>query len=127
MGGREDWVPEETMILKEQELFERARAVLGVKPGNVADELRYAFYRRIQEHHPDRNPGDPAAHEKAALINEAFGFLAGRTNHVLLLRDDLLVEAVTRGQSRKLEDILSYEDWIKQRFYDVERKSIHAC
>ena len=115
------------MILKEQELFERARAVLGVTLGTTEDELKYAYYRRILEHHPDRNPDDPAAHEKAALVNEAFAFLTGRRTQVLLLKDDLLMVAITKGQPREFDDILSYDDWIKQRFYNLKQKSIYAC
>ncbi len=120
-------------MLQEQALLERARMVLGV--GDVNEQngiengenrLRYAYYRRMFQYHPDRNGGDPHAHRKAALINEAFEFLAGKRHSGLLLKEDLLVSMMTNSVVTELEGVLSYDEWHLQRFYNTEEKSIWA-
>jgi curved DNA-binding protein CbpA len=115
------------MILQEQALLERARKVLGVINEDGENEIKYAYYRLMFQHHPDRNPDDPTAHEKTALVNEAFFFLTGKRHDALLLKQDSLVSAVSGGVVTELEGVLSYEEWLLKQFYDVEGKSIYAC
>jgi len=49
--------------------------VLGVKPDASKEEIVRAFRRLARKHHPDLNPGDPAAEERFKDINEAFQVL----------------------------------------------------
>lgn len=114
------------MILRKQALLERARKVLGVTITDGENEIKYAYYRLIFQHHPDRNPDSPDAHEKTALVNEAFYFLMGRRQDALLLKKDSLVSAITSCVVTELEGVMSYEEWIRSQFYNVEEKSIWA-
>jgi molecular chaperone DnaJ len=50
--------------------------VLGVRRDASQDELKRAFRRLAMQHHPDRNPGDPAAAERFKEINEAYAVLS---------------------------------------------------
>lgn len=48
-----------------------AYATLGVEPGAGEEEVKAAFLRLAKLHHPDRNPGDPAAEERFKAVNAA--------------------------------------------------------
>ncbi|NLI82285.1 MAG: J domain-containing protein [Deltaproteobacteria bacterium] len=118
---------EPAVILEEQVLLERARRVLGIEGAVGKDEIRYAYYRRMLQFHPDRHPENPQAHEMTALINEAFGLLTGRRSDALLLRKDSLLERIVKSPVSGLEGVLSYEEWVKTQFYNMEEKSIWPC
>jgi curved DNA-binding protein len=49
--------------------------VLGVPKTATEKEIRSAFRRLAQRHHPDKNPGDKRAEEKFKEINEAYEVL----------------------------------------------------
>ncbi len=115
------------MRLRENALFDRARQVLGVTSEADEERIRYACHRRMFAAHPDRNPDDPRAHELTALINEAFALLTGKRSDVLLLMRQDLVSTISETVATEMDGLLSYEEWIKQRFYDLEGKSIYAC
>jgi DnaJ-class molecular chaperone len=48
---------------------------LGISPGASASEIRKAYRRAVQKHHPDRNPNNPKAHENFLLIQQAYQWL----------------------------------------------------
>jgi molecular chaperone DnaJ len=50
--------------------------VLGCERGAGADDIRKAYKREALKHHPDRNPGDPAAEAKFKAVNEAYQVLS---------------------------------------------------
>lgn len=50
--------------------------LLGVPSSAAADELRLAYRRAAQRHHPDRQPGDARAQQRMAAINEAYAVLS---------------------------------------------------
>lgn len=54
--------------------------VLGVDRSASADEIKAAFRKLAQQHHPDKNPNDPKASERFKEINHAYQVLsdAGR-------------------------------------------------
>ncbi|GEM_PF-1444374 len=122
-------------MLQEQLWIERARLVLGLGDHKGAEcavessenRIRYAYYRVMFQHHPDRHGDDPHAHQKAALINEAFELLMGTRHNALLLKQDLLVSMVTGSVVTEADGLLSYEEWHRQQFYNTEEKSIWAC
>jgi len=45
--------------------------VLGIPPSATRDEIHAAWRRKAAQHHPDRNPGDPAAKERFQALQEA--------------------------------------------------------
>jgi len=49
--------------------------VLGVDRGATQADIRSAFRRLAIEHHPDRNPDDPTAHERFTELNTAYQIL----------------------------------------------------
>lgn len=49
--------------------------VLGVDRGATQTEIRSAFRRLAMEHHPDKNPNDPAAQQRFTEINAAYQIL----------------------------------------------------
>jgi molecular chaperone DnaJ len=50
--------------------------ILGVRRDASQEDLKRAFRRLAMQHHPDRNPGDPAAAERFKEINEAYAVLS---------------------------------------------------
>jgi curved DNA-binding protein CbpA len=46
--------------------------VLGLSPGTSDEQLRAAYRRLVQLHHPDHNPGDPDAARRFEEIQEAY-------------------------------------------------------
>jgi hypothetical protein len=114
------------MRLQEDELTERAMKVLGIGPHTEITGIRYAYYRLMFQHHPDRNPDDPLAHEKTSLINEAYGHVMNAGVQPLLLKDDALVSSVLNAPVIEMQGMLSYEEWLKEQFFDMEGKSIWA-
>ncbi|HLF60772.1 MAG TPA: molecular chaperone DnaJ [Acidimicrobiia bacterium] len=49
---------------------------LGVSPEATADEVKKAYRKLAQTHHPDANPGDGAAEDKFKEISEAYATLS---------------------------------------------------
>jgi curved DNA-binding protein CbpA len=50
--------------------------ILGVDNNATSEALRDAYRRLAKLHHPDKNPGDPAAEERIKAINEAYEILS---------------------------------------------------
>ena len=50
--------------------------VLGVSRTATPDEVKAAFRKAAIQHHPDKNPGDPAAAERFKEINTAYQVLS---------------------------------------------------
>ncbi|GAC1559364.1 MAG: molecular chaperone DnaJ [Polyangiales bacterium] len=50
--------------------------LLGVSRNAGPDEIKSAFRKLAAVHHPDRNPGDPGAHDRFKAINAAYQILS---------------------------------------------------
>ena len=46
--------------------------ILGVEMNSDDTTIKKAFKKMAREFHPDKNPGDPDAHQKFILINKAY-------------------------------------------------------
>ncbi len=120
-------------VTREKLLRHRALAVLGLDTprsggGSLPDrrELHYSYHCRMLKHHPDRTPDEPRSHEIAALINEAYALLTGRRVQATLLLDEALVRQLVEDPVTPLDKVPSYEQWLKERFLNVEHTSIWA-
>lgn len=116
---------------RETALRGRALAVLGFDvspdgPPPLPDrrELRYRYHCRMLKHHPDANMQSEASHRAAMLINEAFALLSGRIVQPSLLLDDALVQSLLDDPVTPLDGVPSYDDWLKEQFFNVDGKSI---
>jgi len=58
--------------LAEQDYY----AILGLKKGAAADEIKKAFRKLAVKYHPDKNPGDKKAEDRFKEINEAYAVLS---------------------------------------------------
>lgn len=105
------------------DMLRQASEVLGVDPDGSAREIQYAFYRLMTLHHPDRNPGDRDSERRSALIIEARDVLMGKVTRPVLLRDRRLMADVLKRPVADAE-VLSYEEWLKEQFFDVDQGSI---
>ncbi|MGM0424238.1 MAG: J domain-containing protein [Thermodesulfobacteriota bacterium] len=101
-----------------------AAQVLGVEVHASSSEIKYAYYRLMCAHHPDKNQGDPLAGQRTALINEARNMLLGRTLTPTLLKDKQLLADILQHPVSDAEDVLSYNDWLKAQFFNAQEGSI---
>jgi len=104
-----------------------AAQILGVSVYASPSEIKYAFYRLMCLHHPDKHQDDPQAGQRTALINEARNMLLGHIVSPTLLRDRALVaEILERPPGSDIEDetILSYNEWLKAQFFNIQEASI---
>ncbi len=105
-----------------------AAQILGVPAHASSSEIKYAYYRLMCRHHPDKPQGDPQAGQRTALINEARNMLLGRTLIPTLLKDRELVSEVLEhppiNEDNDEETILSYNEWLKAQFFNVQEGSI---
>ncbi|MBR9691229.1 J domain-containing protein [Candidatus Woesearchaeota archaeon] len=108
-----------SFVLKQDKLRIRARNILGVDENSTADEIKRAYRSKVIQHHPDRNPDDPKAHQATALINESYDLLRGKIDKPSLLENDSLAELVAETPVMSLEGVPNYDEWlIQQGFYD---------
>ncbi len=103
-----------------------ASQVLGVDITSTQPEIQYGYYRMMTIYHPDKNQDDPNANRFAALINEAKDVMLGKGISPVLLKDLELVSALMENPVCT-DEVLSYEEWLKQRFYNMDQCSIWPC
>ncbi|THB69276.1 MAG: molecular chaperone DnaJ [Desulfovibrio sp.] len=105
----------------------RALRILGLDPQQIQPEenrIKYAFHCQMLAHHPDRNPGNPRAHDFAALLAEARNIALGQAETPYLILQDDVVEAFLQEPVEPLIDAPTYEEWLMERFLDLDGKSI---
>jgi hypothetical protein len=107
-------------------LLTRASEILGVSSDADITEIQYAYYRLMSVHHPDKHKGDPQATRRSALINEARDILLGREIKATLLHDSELVADIVCHPVSDM-NVLSYEEWLKSQFLNMEQHSIWPC
>jgi hypothetical protein len=104
-------------------ILHQASQILGVHMDADYREIQYAFYTLMCTHHPDRNPDDPHAARRAALIIEARDALLGKVTTPVLLKDrGLLADVLERPLDGT--EVLTYEQWLKNQFFDADQGSI---
>jgi DnaJ domain len=67
--------------------------ILGIPPQASAGEIHAAYRRLAKRHHPDVNPGDPAAGARFKEIAEAYAILADSGRRAALDRDRVTASA----------------------------------
>lgn len=104
-------------------LKKRAFAVMGMSSENITMDLKYAYYKRMLQYHPDRNH-EKLAHEITALVSEAYALLSGKNIKPVLLNDLDLVALVAEKSSVEIKGMMTYDEWLKSQFYNMEGNSI---
>lgn len=112
------------MAYIDRSLKDRAIAVMGIPPGTDESGLKYAYYRLMFQYHPDRNPDKEYAHEITSLISEAFQLLSGKNIEPVLLHDPELVAKVAGKPAEEIKGMMTYDEWLRNQFYNMEGKSI---
>lgn len=112
------------MLIEDEVLRMRALAVLDVSEDDDETRIKYAYYRRMFKHHPDKNPDDPDAHEIAALVGEAYALLMGREVKPVLLKNTDLVSKAAQTPVTDLDGVMTYDEWLKNQFYNLDQGSI---
>jgi DnaJ-class molecular chaperone len=74
-------------------------------------EIKHAYRRLARKHHPDFNPGDPAAEDRMEDINRAYEVLSDRLKRG---EYDRYVRKVARGTSEQPKPRETYEDVRRQ-------------
>ena len=105
-------------------MLRRARHILGVDAETGPQRVKYAYYRIMTLYHPDKNPDIPRAHELAALAAEAYALVTGRSSRFGLLADEELVRTLMGRESTHLDGVMTYEEWLKDQFYNMDESSI---
>ncbi len=110
------------MWSQNDEIFSRARSVLGIGIEADNDAIKRAYWSVIRRYHPDLYLNDPALGKQACLINEAYEILTEKPHEPNLLKNDFLVESVTGNPVTSFDSIPSYGNWLIGRgFYDFVR------
>lgn len=112
------------MYLTDKSITKRAMAVMGTDSETDESALKYAYYRLMFQYHPDRNPDNALSHEITALVSEAFQVLSGKNINPSLLKRDDLVAFVSGKPETEIEGMMTYSEWLKHQFYNMEGKSI---
>ena len=103
--------------------LETASRILGVDVCAASTEIRYNYYRLMTRYHPDKNHQNPGMDRIAALINEARDIMLGKETRPSLIKDPVLVSQFLNTPVEEGE-VLSYNEWLKSRFYDIKGCSI---
>jgi molecular chaperone DnaJ len=90
-------------------------AVLGVSPTALESEIKKAYRKLAQKHHPDSNPNDPKAEERFKDISQAYEVLKDKEKRK---KYDELREMLRSGYSPfgsgarriRVEDLRGFED-----------------
>ncbi|KAI0329112.1 DnaJ-domain-containing protein [Cubamyces sp. BRFM 1775] len=75
----------------ERELYD----LLGVQPDATADEIKKAYRKKAREHHPDKNPDDPTAHQRFQEMAAAYEILSSVESREAY--DTFGMEGMSRG------------------------------
>jgi curved DNA-binding protein CbpA len=82
-----------------------------------ADELKSAWRRACKEHHPDRNPDDPAAGKRFAVLNCAYQFLAVGHPCQEILREAAEDKSSPQEEEKRPDDSWGHFLWWRDKFF----------
>lgn len=94
---------------------------LGVPRGATREDIRKAYRRLAREHHPDANPGDPAAEGRFKEIKQAYDTLSNPANRKAYegrsspRRKRAGAPRTTAGTSRRTAGSINLSDLISKR------------
>lgn len=91
--------------------------VLGLPTGATWRQIQRAYRKLAMRHHPDRNPGDPQAHERFKEINSAYEEL--KSQH---FRRESQEEALGRASSSEEDHPFSSFFLAMRRFMEKPHK-----
>ncbi len=103
-----------------------AADILGISVDASKNEVKYAYYRLMVAYHPDKHQDDPKAKQRSALINEAKEILLGKEVNPTMLKDTQLIDEFV-SQPVSDDQIMSYREWLKTQFYNMDQGSIWPC
>lgn len=109
-------------MLRDHEITSRAWKILDIEPGSAVDEIKVAFRKKAKQVHPDLGERDERI---MGLLNQAYSrLIPGKSGPTSLIEDDKLVEFVINLPVDPIAQTQSYEEWMLNRFYDMDNDSI---
>ncbi len=110
------------MKLRDQEITDRARKILGLSEGAPQENIQKAYRRKAKQVHPDIGERDERI---MGAINQAYARLTpGKSGPTSLLENDKLVELLINLPVDPIEQTKTYEEWMLDRFYNLGSDSI---
>ncbi len=109
-------------MLRDHEITTRAWKILNLEPGASAEEIKSAYRKKAKQVHPDLGERDERI---MGVINQAYSrLLPGKSGPTSLLEDDRLVGLLSNLPVDPIEQTQSYEEWMLNRFYNLDDDSI---
>jgi curved DNA-binding protein CbpA len=109
-------------ITRDLEARKAACKILQVEEDASKDRLKKAYRRAAMKFHPDRNPDDPDADKKFALINCAYELLAEDKPYPKLLEEISTWEGVSEDSKYKLDNPWGHFLWWRDKFFGSEER-----
>ena len=105
-------------INRDLEARNMACKILDVKDMAGKEELKKAYRRTAIQFHPDKNPDDPDANKKFALIRCAYELLAEDKPCPELLKEINSWPGVPEDDKYKLDNLWGHFLWWREKFFD---------
>jgi len=107
-------------ITRDLEARKAAGKVLGVSEDADGNVLKKAYRKASMKYHPDRNPHDPDASKKFALVKCAYELLAEDRPCPQLLEEINTWEGVPEDGKYKLGNPWGHFLWWREKFFGSE-------
>ncbi|MBW2982169.1 DnaJ domain-containing protein [Candidatus Woesearchaeota archaeon] len=109
-------------ILREDELYRRARLILGVEKNATSKEAQKAYHKKAKQYHTD-DPDNPTADEELfRIVTEAYYLIKGKIkingrDLMGLDQDDLVAKIIGMDKITPMHETETWEERHYNQFY----------